>query len=663
MPFNPEEFGAQPIEVTFDPVQFGGMANIDEEKGAPMSVRNAVSGAATPQDKLDTLKLYYPDAQPWGSDNFTYNDPDTGNRTLFNPKGLDMGDVSENARMVFEFVGGGLGAMAAGLGGQLGPQVATPEEIVTIPLAAGVGAAAGGKAFDVLTDIFYPNVETRTITEQTADVGIDILANAVGQRAGDLMEIGAKTAISKGSQLAKKGAKEISEAFTQSGVSPMAGAVSGSKTLQGIEQALSKLPASADIIGDALTKTLDDMGEYALKIIKRLSPTEGREMTGAAIKKGINKFVVQFKEKGSALYDKVDEFIPANSRIDVSNFRATLDDTLTQFSADPAFAKVLDSPFIKSLKAAQKQSKDGTMSYGTLKALRSRVGNALDDRALVADTSQAELKRLYGALSDDMGRAAAESGEGALKAYERANAYWNAGRSRLDDVLKPVADKAFNQEVFQAAMSGTKSGSEKLRAIKKSLPQKEWDTLVAQQIREMGRATPGAQDVTGELFSPATFLTNFNKLSKDAQKTLFSNREYIGLGKAVDNLVTMSAALKDTSKMANTSGTAQQLMYMNILTGGLGGAYGASQGEDPTSGALTGIAIGTLGPMAAAKLVTSPAFVNWLADGTKIATSGIGAHLGRLIAIAEKNKEIQPAIYEYMNGLSIQGNNNPAGNQ
>ena len=659
--FDPSQFGGQPIEVTFDPAKFGAIGIIDENRGAPSRIRTAVGAAATPQDKLDTLRMYYPDAKPWGGDNYVFHNPDSGTQTLFNPKGLDMGDISENARMIFEFVGGGIGASTALVAGQLGPQIATPEEIVTVPAAAGVGAAAGGKVYDVIADLFYPNYETRTIAEQTADVGIDVLANAVGHRAGELVELGVKKGLSKGASLARKGSDEIMKAFKDSGVNPMAGSVSGSETLQGIEQALSRLPASADIIGDKLAKTIDDMGAYALKIVNRLSPSEGRESVGVAVRSGTDRFVRQFQQTGSRLYDKIDEFVPKGRRIDTANFGDVLDDTLKQFSADPEFAKILDSPFIKSLRSAQEASTDGKMAYGTLKALRTKIGSALDDSALISDTSQAELKRLYGALSDDMGRAAAESGEGGLQAYTRANAYWNAGRSRIDDVLKPVTDKAMNQDIFQAVMSGTKAGSERLRAFKKSLPEQDWNKLVAQQIREMGKANPGAQDVSGELFSPATFLTNFNKLSKDAQKTLFSNREFIGLGKAVDNLATMSAALKDTSKMANTSGTAQQMRYMMLLTGGLGGVYGAQQGEDPMTGAVQGMAISTLAPYAAAKLITSPAFINWLADGTKVVASGVSAHLGRLAAIAEKNEDLKPAIYEYMNGLSIKRNNDTAG--
>ena len=148
------------------------------------------------------------------------------------------------------------------------------------------------------------------------------------------------------------------------------------------------------------------------------------------------------------------------------------------------------------------------MSYKTLKALRTKIGAALDDRQLIGDTSQGELKQLYGALSDDMTLAAAKAGPEALKAADRASKFWGAGRSRIDDVLTPVVNKKLSQDIFQAAMSGAKSGSQKLRALKKSLPKNEWDAVVAQQIKEMGLAKAGVQDVTGEVFSPASFLTS-----------------------------------------------------------------------------------------------------------------------------------------------------------
>jgi len=646
---NPADFGA--VEVKINPADFGAV-QVDDERGAPIRVRNAVGASKTPQDKLSTLQTYYPDATPWGDGNFIFTDPDTSNKTLYNPKGMDMGDVSENARMIFEFLGGSIGGAAAVIAGQAGPQVFTPEEIVTVPLAVGLGSAIGGKTYDAMTALFTPSVDTRTYLEQTAEMTSDVMLNAIGTRAGELLEIGAKKTLSKGAQLARTSGDAIYKAFNRMGVKPTAGAVTGSPTLQGIEQALSKLPASSDVIGKEYGQLLDDMAQYADDLVRGISPKEGREEVGRSIKKGTQTFVKQFQSKAKILYDKVDAFIPPATRIKANNFGRQLDETLGQFANDPEFADVLTSPLFKQLqKAYDASAKSGGMAYSTLKALRTKIGAALDDRQLIGDVSQGELKQLYGAISDDLAVAAARAGPDALRAAERASMFWKAGRSRIDDILTPVVNKKQTQKIFQAAMSDAKSGGQTLRALKRSIPKNEWDDVVAQQIREMGRANPGVQDASGELFSPASFLTNFNKLSKGAKKVLFSGKQYKGLEKAIDDLVTVSAALKDVSKMANTSGTAQQLMYMNILTGGLGGAYGSQRGEGNTfAGMVGGMAVGVAAPWAIAKLITSPKFVGWLADSGRIAVTktGIGAHLGLLGAIAAEDKALKPAIDEYL---------------
>lgn len=637
----------------FDP---SAIQQIDEERGAPSVVRLTVGAAKKMDDKLATLQKYYPDATPWGEDNFVFTDPDTGNKTLYNPKGLDMDDVSESARMIFEFVGGAAGGAAAVVVGQMGPQIATPEEIATVPIGYGLGAAAAGKTYDVMASLFYPTVDTRTVLEQTAGMGADVLINAMGVRAGELLEQGVKKGISKGAQMARASGDEIYKAFARMGVKPTAGAVSGSPTIQGIEQALSKLPASADVIGKEYGKLIDDMGKYADDIVRGTSPIEGREATGEAIKRGSDRFIIQFKDKAKTLYDKLDGFIKPDAKVSANSFGKQLNETLGQFADDPEFAKVLTSPLLKQLKVAHDASvQKGGMSYRTLKALRTKIGAALDDRQLINDTSQAELKQLYGALSDDMSIAAARAGPEALKAANRASKFWSAGRSRIDDVLTPVVNKKLSQDIFQAAMSGSKSGAQKLRVLKRSLPKNEWDSIVAQQIKEMGLAKAGAQDAGGSLFSPASFITNYSKLSPAAQKTLFTGQHYKGLDVAIKDLVTVSAALKDVSKMANTSGTAQQMMYMQLLTGGLGGLYGVERGDSPTSGALGGMAMGVAAPWVAAKLITSPKFVKWLSDAgsTAVTKLGIGAHLGLLTAIAEKDKALSPAIYEYMRTISI----------
>ena len=91
---------------------------IEMTTGAPLGVRAAVGSSTTMQDKLATLKQYFPDAQPYDKDNFIYTDPKTGRATLMNERNPvlfgvplpTMGDIAGALPEISEFVGAGTGA-------------------------------------------------------------------------------------------------------------------------------------------------------------------------------------------------------------------------------------------------------------------------------------------------------------------------------------------------------------------------------------------------------------------------------------------------------------------------------------------------------------------------------------------------------------------------
>ena len=62
---------------------------VNRRTGAPPYVREAV-GSAPAQDRLATLRRFYPDAQPEGSDNFVYTDPKSGDRVLYNEQNRSL---------------------------------------------------------------------------------------------------------------------------------------------------------------------------------------------------------------------------------------------------------------------------------------------------------------------------------------------------------------------------------------------------------------------------------------------------------------------------------------------------------------------------------------------------------------------------------------------
>ena len=638
-----DQFGG--LEIDAD--EFGGIpvrkGDLDPTTGAPARVRSAIASAPV-GDKLEALRKFYPDARQ-EEDNYVFTNPETGRPTRFNPEGFDVGDIAEYGRVGAELIGGAIGGGGALLAGQLGPQIATPEEAITVPLGVGLGAAIGGGIYDLTARGIYGIADSRDALEKVASSTASVVMNAAGQKLGEIAEKGIRAGVSAGGRLVGKTSEEIRDAFQRIGADPLAGAVSGSRTIQGIEQALAKLPLSADVIGSKYANTINQMDDFVKRIASRITKKEGTESVGRAVQRGVESFKIKFQTQAGDLYDQLWRKLPENTRVPIDNFRAALDRSIGQFSDDPAFQGLLDSPSIKRLAEAAEGTDSVTVR--TLKALRTKIGRELDDKAILSDSTNAELKQLYGALSDDI-RLAAEGAE-ATAEFNRANNYWAAGRARIDEVLRPIvqsgsADKIYNK-VFGPEGQALKSTTSTIRSLVKSIPKEDSQVMAAEFVRRMGQSTPGQAGFDGAAsFSPARFLTQYNKMPDGAKSAVFNTVP--GLRASMDDLAKVSAAIKDTHAMTNSSGTAGQLMFMSLLTGGVGGAYGGSEGAAVGVGAV-------LSPYAAAKLMASPKFVNWLADAGKVAVdaNSIGAHMARLGVIAESSPEIEEEIYQYSEAM------------
>ena len=151
--------------------------SIDTKSGASAGVRAQVAAAQSVDDKLATLKKFYPDAVPvevldpkngasrFGRGNFVFTNPETGALTLFDedvrlfgmpiPTQGDFADVGPEIAETIGGIGGGIaGATAAGT-------VAAPTVIGSIPAATagfvdgeGLGSDAAREEYIVILDFF-----------------------------------------------------------------------------------------------------------------------------------------------------------------------------------------------------------------------------------------------------------------------------------------------------------------------------------------------------------------------------------------------------------------------------------------------------------------------------------------------------------------------------
>jgi uncharacterized protein (TIGR02594 family) len=122
--------------------QYGVDTFTADRNSVPLKVRLAVAGASKAEDKLRTLRQYYPDAMPTSDNDFTFIDPVLKKRVTLNDKGLSVGDIADSIPEWGEAIGGTVGAIGGGLAGSLGGPAGTVAGGVA---GTGAGAAYGQK--------------------------------------------------------------------------------------------------------------------------------------------------------------------------------------------------------------------------------------------------------------------------------------------------------------------------------------------------------------------------------------------------------------------------------------------------------------------------------------------------------------------------------------
>lgn len=435
-------------------------------------------------------------------------------------------------------------------------------------------------------------------------------------------------------------------AFGQAGTTASVGQATQNRGAQALESYLAKSPGGSGPMAAKATKQATEISQGLDKIAAAVAGKRSPEQAGRAITQGISGeggFIDQFKAKQAQLYDRLDEHIPLDSRVDVSNTRSTLANLNAKIKGAENVSKLFQNSKIAGIEGALQKDlmaapiegdfeqtvldmvkradpskyqemlvgfRDGKLPFEAVKKLRTLVGNELSDSWVGSDVPRSKWKALYGALSSDIESAATQAGPKALQTWKRANSYTRAGMDRIDSFAHVIDKNGGPEKVFSAALSGTKDGATTLRSVMQSLPEDAQKQLSATVLRKLGMAKSGAQNDIGDVFSTETFLTRWGDLSDEAKRTLF-DRFDPKFSNSVDKVAKVASNLREGSKVfRNPSGTGQAAALGTTL-GGAGMAL--LTGHPGYAAALGGFAgVNNL----AARGMTNPNFVRWLAQST-----------------------------------------------
>ena len=657
---------------------------IDRTTGAPINVRAVVASFSKPGDKLKALKQFYPDAESTdgtilGDDNFVYTDPKTGLITLFNEtegglfdSGITAGDVAEFGKEMAQTVGGMIGGTIATVGGQTGPQVFTPEEMITIPAGAAMGSEMAGQLYDVGMDLMLDKPVPRgTVAERTIGSAENIMGEMVGGKLfqnfmGQVSEKGGnliRKVLGSGAERREVGKKMVLDAQELGIKVPTAGVASGSPLLQFIEKRIEQFPTAKNQFAKNFDVFKRSLVEATENISKKYSQDSGisGEQIGGKIRGGIDKAKLKFREDQKKLYDKAFDLVPdgASGRLNnVIELRAELQKKID--SNPKAFAEYLN-PTIKRIDALLEN--DGIMDLKIGRELRTALRlttDATGPGGLIGVTKPQNqyLISLYSALTKDLSQIAIDKGgEKAQKAIKIADAY-TKNRMALD--IEPVINKILkmdtDKKAFDFLVSGTKESGEQLNRVLRNLPEEERKYVRASMLNRLGYRKPGSIDdgSTEEMldkFSTNSFLTNFSNLSKTSKDALFG-KQGSQYRKDLDTIIDLMENFQSADQYTNFSRTGDAisniLAFAPFIPGGqmiLGG--------DIASGGAT-MASGLIPPYLASKAVTNPDFIRWLVDAApKMAKNpaDVNFHLGRLMEIFSGDESMTEVALSYVNAL------------
>jgi hypothetical protein len=539
------------------------------------------------------------------------------------------------------------------------PQPQTPGQRVAMAAAEGAGMSAGMPGLGA--GMAAVGAGASGAGQMAAESG----AGPLGQMAASLV-VGAgfpllKTMLSGGIKSALAGAASRREAAKQSLALVQAGNPNAAVTLgqvtqrpgaRSVEGFLRNAPGAGGVFRSTMERQADEMAQRGQGIADDIGRPVSAEIAGATVKRGIEEgFMPRFRATQATLEEQVAAYVPPTTPVmpqATAKLIAAQDDMaamareLSDDIVSPKFASVLNH-----LDEAVANSPDGGIPFTVMRELRSRLGAMLSGDELVADINLRDVKRLYGALSDDMAATVEKvGGEPGRQAWLRATNHWKAGQERIQNVLDPLVRKRTPEQVMNAMMSGTREGATALRSTMRSLAPVEKRLVASNVLREMGKAPPGAQNAAGDLFSPEHFLTSWNRFSPEARSALFEGID----PKITQNLNLLAKAI-DVRKQAgkvlyNPSGTAPNTMFWSIFNGlGQMATVGAGALAGTAAGGGVGGAMGAvLAPTATAvganilarKVFTNPRMIQWLVGTTKKPFGAMAQELAILAKDAQK---------------------------
>lgn len=424
----------------------------------------------------------------------------------------------------------------------------------------------------------------------------------------------------RGDETGRRAMQQRIQDLQNAGVdSPTLGLASGNKLVGGVENLLDSTPGAIGTMQRSRAGALAGMQDKVNEAATLAAPVRGPAEAGAAIQSGLLGFGEQGRDTQRRLETNLYNRIPADQPTTVGNTQGRLAALNPDTSGAPEFLGTVSTPLINRMGAglAADTADTGTIPFSALRQARTAIGpkTQASGPQLTGEPTSGQWKSIYGGMSEDLRTAAQQTGPEAAAALQRLNDYTRALKAR-EQVVQPFADRPAPEDAYNALVRAAPST---VSTTMKTLPPEARATVAGTVAEGLGAARAGAQNDTGTVFSPETYLTNWNKLGPERQRALLSdNAMSPDVRGNLADVAKATAMMRDNSRMwANPSGTGANAAARGLLGGLIGTGAGAGLGVLNPAVPLS-IGGGMLAARMVAEGTTSPSIVRAVARQTNI---------------------------------------------
>jgi hypothetical protein len=414
----------------------------------------------------------------------------------------------------------------------------------------------------------------------------------------------------------------VDQAFKDEGIKAPISAITKSPFLQGAENIAAKSAFGRKIVDQV--KTAENQIEAKTnEIVARITPQKAisDENLGKTLQEGLREYEHHFKATEEKVYAQFQKkYGKANSTANTT--RDVLHSIVTEQGKDffkgiePRFARMLDTLSGETKEIAgmrqqglpdnviEQQRNPPILSFDELKATRTSVGEQL-----ARDPENTALKRLYGALSEDMTRAVSEiDPHVGGKALAKLNADYASGKNKIESHIASSIEQSNPERIAQNLIK--RNSADTLRVVKEMVGNNRFAEVSKAFMRQQMESA-----VTRGKFDVAKLKAQLGEYDQATMNELLTPDQLKDLNEAVaslERLHSLTDALKPGKRFAEGSQTAflQEIRGMGARTTAFLTALLTGQ-----VGIASGILFGTGLEAAYAKLFTTDVGRKFLTEG------------------------------------------------